>query len=483
MKGIGIVKNNVFSILNGFSHQFSDRRAFFWFIVIIFGFILRFDHHGVTSFVRWLGLLPNTYPLLLNFFHASSWDLGRLMTQWMQWSISNFPIVRVNGRIVCLGDGIKISKEAKKQPGLADLHEKSGNSGKPEKFIGQYFGCIAFVMEKFGRFYGILQAAEMQQGVDDLRKSIGEKVDDSTLVTRMVTMVVIIASIQGIPFYLCLDAFFATSPAFAVAALHLMADGTPWVHIITKAKSSYVGYTTQEKQKRKSGGIKLWSLFGQAGLFQPAPHPTHPERQILYYSIDLYWCSVVNLIRFVLIIDGKRRFILMCSDIRLEPLNILKCYALRSKIEVNFLTLKHIIGGFCYRFWTKCLPKFEKGNQAVLSDSEDAECVKNALKTLMSIERFVNLAIIAQGILQYMAIIHTAIIWEIHKATSWLRTYSSDMPSVEVVQRVLQAGTLLNCKVPFYAWIESLVGQDGKPKLPSKVPKDGTLGRIFLSQK
>ncbi len=474
------MKTDIFLILNGFRGQFSRNASFIWFLAVIFAFLLRFDTYGVTSFVRWLGLMPDSYPLLLNFFRAESWSHGMVMMQWMNWCIYNFSMVRINGRVLCIGDGIKIPKEAKKQPGLKRLHNESQNSTKPKKFIGHHFGCLAFVAERSGKYFGVLQAAEIHEGTDELRQLSGEDIKGKTLVTRMVALAIIVAASQNIPLYLCLDAFFATSPAFALAALHLTDAGQPWVHIITKAKSSYVAYS--DKKRKKSGKIKLLDIFEQSGLFLAAPHPVHPEREILYYYKDLYWNSVTNLIRFVWIIDGKNRFVLMCSDTSLSPLDILRAYALRSKIEVAFLVLKHIIGGFRYRFWTKfqhMLPKNKKeGVLPVLSDKKHAE---KRLETLRAIERFVNLAIIAQGILQYFAVNHSATVWRIHKATSWLRTYSSDIPSEETVKRALQAEMLMNSKQTCYEWIRSLALPGKRPKLPSKVPKNDTLGSAFLN--
>ncbi len=80
---------NILSILNTFSGQFSRRAAFVWFVVVIFGFLLRFDHHGVSSFIRWLGIAPSLYPSLLHFFRAESWQLGELMKQWMCWRVGH----------------------------------------------------------------------------------------------------------------------------------------------------------------------------------------------------------------------------------------------------------------------------------------------------------------------------------------------------------------------------------------------------------
>ena len=45
-------------------------------------------------------------------------------------------------------------------------------------------------------------------------------------------------------------------------------------------------------------------------------------------------------------IDGTETFILMCSDLTLEPLDIIRAYSYRFKIEVNFKVLKHLMGAF-----------------------------------------------------------------------------------------------------------------------------------------
>ena len=50
---ISIMQPNIFQLLASFRSLFSRQAAFSWFIVVIFGFLLRFDHYGVSSFVRW----------------------------------------------------------------------------------------------------------------------------------------------------------------------------------------------------------------------------------------------------------------------------------------------------------------------------------------------------------------------------------------------------------------------------------------------
>ncbi len=63
------------AILSAFDDCFSREAAFKWFVVVIFGFIVRLDHHGVSSIIRWLGMDPLCYTSLLNFFRSTSWTL------------------------------------------------------------------------------------------------------------------------------------------------------------------------------------------------------------------------------------------------------------------------------------------------------------------------------------------------------------------------------------------------------------------------
>jgi hypothetical protein len=99
-------------ILMQFSDCFSRTAAFHWFVIVIMGFIVRLDHHGVTSTIRWLGLKPSLYTALLSFFRASSWRLKRIQQRWWEIVLSHCPLLTVDNRYLIAGDGIKISKVA-----------------------------------------------------------------------------------------------------------------------------------------------------------------------------------------------------------------------------------------------------------------------------------------------------------------------------------------------------------------------------------
>jgi hypothetical protein len=87
-----------------------------------------------------------------------------------------------------------------------------------------------------------------------------------------------------------------------------------------------------------------------------------------------------------------------------------------------------------------------------------AKLVQQLAQTLETIERFVNLAAIALGLLQYLALTQGTQIWQSYHG--WLRTYSSSVPSEAVVQSVVRA-EFFSCagKVPNCRTLELLLGK------------------------
>ena len=132
-------------ILLEFRACFSREAAFNWFVVIVMGFMVRLDHHGVTSIIRWLALKPSLYTSLLSFFRASSWQLKTIQQQWAKIVLSHCPVLKIDRRYLLAGDGIKIAKEAEKMPAVKKLHQESDNSGKAPYIYGHHHGVIGIL--------------------------------------------------------------------------------------------------------------------------------------------------------------------------------------------------------------------------------------------------------------------------------------------------------------------------------------------------
>ena len=87
------------------------------------GMTVRTDLLGVTSIVRALGLRPIYYDRILDFFHSSALDLDKLTRTWRNLVFKSHPgILRVKGRPVLVGDGIKVAKAGRKMPAVKRLH-------------------------------------------------------------------------------------------------------------------------------------------------------------------------------------------------------------------------------------------------------------------------------------------------------------------------------------------------------------------------
>ncbi|MDI6814449.1 MAG: hypothetical protein QMD10_13095 [Desulfitobacteriaceae bacterium] len=160
------------------------------------------------------------------------------------------------------------------------------------------------------------------------------------------------------------------------------------------------------------------------------------EVTLSYLCLDLLWKPIKEKVRFVLVMDGTEKFVLMCSNLSWSPQEIILAYSYRFKIEVTFKGLKHLLGSFCYRFWTKAMPKLSKKTSVDLGGVTDLVKQRLIAETANTIEGFVNLGCIAFGTLQILALNYPLAIWK--KYTGWLRTKRTAVPSEEIVRLVIQ---------------------------------------------
>jgi hypothetical protein len=186
-------------------------------------------------------------------------------------------------------------------------------------------------------------------------------------------------------------------------------------------------------------GISVYpGIYRMTQNFTPMDIDVYGEiRTVSVLCLDLFWKPLQDVLRFVLVKDGDQRFILICSDLKIPLEEIISLYARRFKIEVTFKMFKHIVGGFCYHFWTKAW-NTPKGKAFSIEKLEDmsAASKRRISKAANAIEAFVNLGMIAAGLLQLLAIEQAETIQR--RYTWWMRTYSSIIPSEEMVRTVIQ---------------------------------------------
>ncbi len=141
-----------------------------------------------------------------------------------------------------------------------------------------------------------------------------------TVVTRMANLVLQTAVQLGFPCHVTLDAYFAVGPAFLIFGDAVNEKGEQLVHLITRAKSNYVGYVVpgddSRKKFREDDKVRLREVFDSPGQFGETEVTTDGNvRTVRRLVRDLLWKPVGAVIRFVFVIDGDDRHILMCSDL------------------------------------------------------------------------------------------------------------------------------------------------------------------------
>ncbi len=440
------------SMLMCFRDTFPRKATFDWFVIAVFGFIVRLDHHGVSSSIRWLRIQDERYEAFLAFFRSSALNIGCILRHWQLFVAQRHALTTQGGAYVLMGDGIKVAKEAEFMPGVKKLHQESENSGKAPWISGHHFGVIGMLAGNSEKAFCIPLAAELHEGVAALRQLQGKKApkingaEKTTIVTLMAELLASAVRNISKPCVAVLDAYFAVTPMFEIARTVVGDNGERLLHIIVRAKDNVVAheakpldYCGRGRPPKYGQRIKLKQLFSAREKdFVVAEVNTYGEiKHVSLLCLDLFWRPLNDILRFVLVKDGEKSFILICSDLTMSPAEIVSLYARRFKIEVTFKMLKHVIGGFCYHFWTKAW-NIQKGKSlsiaAVDKLSKSSKCkIANAMN---AIEAFVNLAMIAIGLLQLIAIEHAEVIRQ--RYIWWMRTYSSTVPSEEMVKAVIQ---------------------------------------------
>jgi hypothetical protein len=239
---IAIMIKIIDSILNEFESCFTRKASFYWFAIILFAFIVRIDHLGITNFIRELFLNPMVYESMLGFFRASSWDLNLLLAHWANQALTHYPYLLFNGRVLLIGDGIKVSKEAKHMPGVKFLHQDSDNSGKADLIRGHHFGFVGLLVGTLRKAFCLPLRGQLHEGIEILQPGQEFNGKPATLVTRMVYLIVETAKTMKCLGYGVLDAYFATGPAFLIFKAAVNDQCEPWIHLITRAKDNYIAY-------------------------------------------------------------------------------------------------------------------------------------------------------------------------------------------------------------------------------------------------
>jgi DDE superfamily endonuclease len=430
------------------SPAFSRVITFMWFATIVAGMMVRVDLMGVTSIVRALNLQPNFYNALLRHFHSTGVKLDRLTALWTAAVLRLFPSpMRVNGRLVLVGDGVKIPKRGKKMPGVKLLHQQSESNTKPEYIMGHSLQAVSLLVHAAQSVFAVPLAARIHEGL------VWSNRDKRTLLDKMLGLLGIVSI--GTAFYFVADAYYAAGKVVK----GLLKQGH---HLVSRVRSNAVAYAPAEPQngKRKRGApkrygkkIKVKSLLSDADSMQEAPSPVYGEDKVIvrYRVRDLLWRPAGQLVRFVAIIHPTRGpLLLMCTDISLGAVEIIRLYGLRFKIEHSFKQAIRLIGSLAYHFWMKDMVPLRHRNGNQYLHRQSSKYRAQIKRKVHAYHVFIQAGVVAQGLLQYLAVVNSKLVWR--SFGSWLRTIRPGIPPSEFVvanslRRTLPDFLLVSSKV------------------------------------
>ena len=214
-------------ILLALRSAFNYEPTYVWFVLLMWGVLLANHSLAISSYLNAVGLPQQFYNQALHWFHSQAWSAQRLCTAWKNLLVKQRLAHHLHGKLVYVGDGIKVAKEGNQMPGVKRLHQEFSNvnNNKREWVRGHYFGALTLLLAAGSAMAATPVALELHDGL----KSSDS--DEFTLVDKMATQCVTFMKPGS---YAVLDAFFAAANLIEKFRVH-------GLHLITRVRITSVG--------------------------------------------------------------------------------------------------------------------------------------------------------------------------------------------------------------------------------------------------
>lgn len=234
---------------------FSREVPFEWFVLLLWGALLSHQPAAVSSYLNGVGLGEAYYGQALHWFHSTAFTMDEVCLRWGRWLSNHSSIKTLKGQRVYAGDGIKVSKEGRKMPGIKGLHQESEDVSKPEWIRGHYFSALSLLLGSGSALFAVPLGLKLHDGIEPVEADRG-----LTLVDKMAAVCVAFMVTGS---YGLLDAYYASAKIlkpFRAAGLHLISRA-PISTVGRAAFSANPSVRGPGRPRQWGSDVKLRALF------------------------------------------------------------------------------------------------------------------------------------------------------------------------------------------------------------------------------